>query len=144
MNLQRAKLSFIVNTFILFTWILHYHVIYPFSFTEILNSLIILKIYYILWFHFLYNFPALLLGFVHTCFHLSHCILIICLDACLPFKVMITLKTAFLSLYVGTLPLYMRRKQKLNKYLSNWVVFFIIFQFPSHFLWLCLVILLLN
>ena len=58
------------------------------------------------------------------------CILITCLAACLPFRVMITLKTAFLSLYVGTLPLYMRRKQKLNKYLSNWVVFFLIFQFP--------------
>ena len=37
MNLQRAKLNFIVNTFIPFTWILYYHVIYPFSFTEILN-----------------------------------------------------------------------------------------------------------
>lgn len=67
-------------------------------------SPIILKRISVLQLHFLYNLLALLLHFPCTSFHLSHCVLIIC-SATIP------LKTAFASLYIGTLPSpYTRRK----------------------------------
>lgn len=122
MNLQRAKLNFIVNTFIPFTWILYYHVIYPFfSFTEILNSCFFNHLKNIL--HSLTPFPLQLscttprfCPYLFSFVTLYSNYLFRCL---LPFHSNITLKTAFLPLYVGTLPFYMRRKQKLHKYLSN-------------------------
>lgn len=74
------------------------------KFLTLVVSFIIFKWINILQLQFFYNFLALLLRFPCTSVHFSHCILIICLDACLPFRVIITPKTAFISLYIGTSP----------------------------------------